>query len=300
MNALVNSFWRAALYCLHPKVIGLSLLPLVVMTALALGLGYLYWEAAIDLVRAHLNTWSSLQLLHSWLEKMGWSGIWATLAPLVVVVVSTPVIVVLSLLLVAALMTPSMARLVAKRRFPNLDRKQGGSFLGGAMVALFWTLLALLLLVLSIPLWLIPPLVLILPPLIWGWLTYKVMSYDVLAEYATADERRALIRAHRPALLGVGILTGYLGAAPSLVFASSMLTVLMAPVLVPVAIWIYTLVFAFSALWFSHFLLAALAKLRGELPVDDGFSSAVVGDVLPAVPPVISPPQTSSLLLPPT
>jgi hypothetical protein len=85
-----------------------------------------------------------------------------------------------------------------------------------------------------------------------------------------------------------------------LVFASSMLTVLMAPVLVPVAIWIYTLVFAFSALWFSHFLLAALAKLRGELPVDDGFSSAVVGDVLPAVPPVISPPQTSSLLLPPT
>ncbi len=299
MNSLVSSFWRAALYCLHPKVIGLSLLPLAVMTALALGLGYLYWEAAIDLVRAQLNAWSSLQSLHAWLEKMGWAGMWTMLAPLLVVMVATPVIVVLSLLLVAALMTPSMARLVAKRRFPSLDRKQGGSFFGGAVVAFFCTLLALLLLVLSVPLWLIPPLVLILPPLIWGWLTYKVMTYDVLAEFATADERRVLIRAHRPALLGMGILTGYLGAAPSLVFASSMLTVLMAPVLVPVAIWIYTLVFAFSALWFSHFLLAALAKQRGDLPVDDGTRNLVAGDGPLVLPPIVSPPPTSPSLLPP-
>ena len=34
--------------------------------------------------------------------------------------------------------------------------------------------------------------------------------------------------------------------------------------LVPVAIWIYTLVFAFSALWFAHFALAALQALRRE------------------------------------
>ncbi|MFM2448132.1 MAG: hypothetical protein RIS44_582 [Pseudomonadota bacterium] len=299
MKSLMDSFWRAALYCLHPKVIGLSLLPLAVMTALALGLGYLYWEAAIDLVRSQLDGWSLLQTLHAWLDKMGWAGIWTTLAPLLVVMVATPVIVVLSLLLVASLMTPSMARLVTKRRFPTLDRKQGGSFLAGAVVAFFYTLLALLMLVLSIPLWLIPPLVLILPPLIWGWLTYKVMSYDVLADFATADERRTLIRAHRPALLGMGILTGYLGAAPSLVFASSMLTVLMAPVLVPVAIWIYTLVFAFAALWFSHFLLAALAKQRGEMPVDDGTGVSVADELVPAQTPAIAAPQTSPSLLPP-
>jgi hypothetical protein len=29
-----------------------------------------------------------------------------------------------------------------------------------------------------------------------------------------------------------------------------------------VAIWIYTLVFAFSALWFAHYCLAAVAQLR--------------------------------------
>ncbi len=31
-----------------------------------------------------------------------------------------------------------------------------------------------------------------------------------------------------------------------------------APVLIVVSIWLYTLVFAFSALWFAHYLLAAL------------------------------------------
>jgi hypothetical protein len=29
-----------------------------------------------------------------------------------------------------------------------------------------------------------------------------------------------------------------------------------------VAIWIYTLVFAFSSLWFTHYCLAALQQLR--------------------------------------
>jgi Etoposide-induced protein 2.4 (EI24) len=288
MKLLMDSFWRAALYCLHPKVIGLSLLPLALMVALALALGNLYWNAAIDLVRVQLDGWSFLHALRAWLQEMGWAGVWTMLAPLLVVVLVTPLIVVLSLLLVAALMTPSMARLVAKRRFPTLDRKLGGSFFGGAMLALFCTLMALLLLLLSIALWLIPPLVLILPPLIWGWLTYKVMSYDVLAEFATADERRALIRAHRPVLLGMGILAGYLGAVPSLVFASSMFMVVLAPLLVPVAIWIYTLVFAFSALWFSHFLLAALTQQRGAMPLDDEPSALftdrflVENEVLPA------------------
>ncbi len=299
MKLLMDSFWRAALYCLHPKVIGLSLLPLALMTALAVGLGFLYWEASIDLVRAQLDGWSLLQAVHAWLEKMGWAGMWTLLAPLLVVMVATPLIVVLSLLLVATLMTPAMAGLVSRRRFPTLEKKQGGSFFWGAALAFFCTLLALLLLVLSIPLWLIPPLVLILPPLIWGWLTYKVMTYDVLADYATADERRALIRAHGPALLGMGILTGYLGAAPSLVFASSMFMLVLAPVLVPLAIWIYTLVFAFSALWFSHFLLAALAKQRGELPVDDGTGALVADEVLPAAPPAISAPLVQPSRLPP-
>jgi hypothetical protein len=116
----------------------------------------------------------------------------------------------------------------------------------------------------SIPLWFVPPLVLVVPPLIWGWLNYRVMAFDVLAEHASRDERRRLLKLHRWPLLAIGVASGYLGAAPSLVWAVSAAALVAAPILVPLAIWLYTLVFAFSALWFTHFCLAALERLRAS------------------------------------
>jgi Etoposide-induced protein 2.4 (EI24) len=262
VKLLFDSFWRAAAYCLHPRVIVLSLLPLVLMAALALGLGYFFWQPAVVAVRSAFDSWSLLQTMVGWLDGVGLAGLHDALAPMAVVALTTPVIVVLSLLLVAAFMTPAMVSLVALRRFPLLERRHGGSFFGSSFGALWATLAALIALLLSIPLWFVPPLILIVPPLIWGWLTYRVMTYDVLAEHATADERRELVKRHRTQLLGMGVLTGYLGAAPSLVFASGALAIVFAPVVVPVAVWIYTLVFAFSALWFAHFTLAALQAMR--------------------------------------
>ena len=126
---------------------------------------------------------------------------------------------------------------------------------------------ALAALVLTLPLWLIPPLVLILPPLIWGWLTYRVMSFDALADYASADERRAILKSHRWPLLAIGVLCGYMGAAPAVVWASGVLFAALFVVLVPLAIWIYTFVFVFSSLWFAHYCLDALVQLRAVQPV---------------------------------
>jgi len=108
----------------------------------------------------------------------------------------------------------------------------------------------------------VPPLVLILPPLIWGWLTYRVMAFDALAEHADAAERARILEHHRVPLLVIGLVTGYLGAAPAIVWASGVVFAAAFVVLIPVGIWIYTLVFAFSSLWFAHYCLSALALLR--------------------------------------
>ena len=274
MKLLLDSFWRAAAYCLHPRVIALSLLPLLVMVLLALGLGYFFWVPAVDAVRDFLASYEIVGSFMAWLDKMGFASLKLVLAPMLVVFVITPLIVVLALMAVAILMTPSMLNLVRDRRFPDLERKRGGSALGSIFVSGWAVLVALLVMVVSIPFWLIPPLVLILPPLIWGWLTYKVMVYDVLSEHASKDERRQLIRQHKGPLLGMGVITGYLGAAPSLVWASGAMFIAMAPVLVPLAIWIYTLVFAFSALWFSHYALSALQAMRVAKAVADRAAQA--------------------------
>ena len=264
MPSLLDAFWRAAAYCLHPAVIGLSLLPLALIGGGTLLLGWLFWAPAVDAVRAALDAWFVSAALLDWLEAAGVTGMRMVLAPLIVVLLSTPLVVFGVLLVVAAGMVPAIVRLVARRRFPLLERKSGGSWWAGAAAALGATLLALVAIVATLPLWLVPPLALLLPPLIWGWLTARVMTYDSLADHASAEERRTLAGRHRWPLLAIGVVTGLAGAAPSLVWASGALSVVLAPVLIPLAVWIYTLVFAFAALWFTHYLLAALQALRAE------------------------------------
>jgi len=250
------------MYCLHPRVIALSVLPLIIMVAISLGLGYFFWSDAVEAIRSQLSNYELLNTMVRWLEGLGLGNLRMVLAPALLLCLAIPVIVIVSLLFVAMLMTPAMVALVAERRFPQLERKQGGSMLASLFWSLGSTLLAVVALVVSIPLWLIPPLILVLPPLIWGWLTYRVMSYDAMVDHASSQERRQIFKEHRMPLLAIGVLSGYLGAAPSLIWASGAMFVAMAPLLVPIAIWIYTLVFAFSSLWFAHYVLAALEQLR--------------------------------------
>lgn len=306
MGELLNSFWRAVAYCLHPRVIALSILPLVVMTALSLGLGYFFWDNALAAVRSNLDNYEMVNSSVRWLESIGLSSLRLVLAPALLLFLAVPVIVIVSLLFVAMFMTPAMVALVAERRFPSLTRKKGGSLLASSVWSLGSAMLAAFALVISMPLWLIPPLILILPPLIWGWLTYRVMSYDALADHASRQERQQILSENRGALLGIGVLSGYLGAAPSLIWASGAMFVAMAPVLVPVAIWVYTLVFAFSSLWFAHYCLAALEQLRKKnnalVPdsVNCGASEIIAIDAIQPQPQLqLQPSPTSSPLLPP-
>jgi hypothetical protein len=261
-HRLFDSFWRAAVYCLHPKVIALSLAPLIIVGGAAALLGNFFWEPAVASVRATLEGWSLLAVLFSWLDAVGATGFRSVLAPLVVVALAVPVFVVASLVVVAWMMTPAIVSLVVARRFATLEQRRGGGFWQSLLWSLLCTLAALAALVVSIPLWFIPPLVLVLPPLIWGWLTYRVFANDALALHASREERLALIADHRWPLFGMGVVSGYLGAAPSLLWAVSAMTLVFAPFLILASIWLYTLVFAFSSLWFAHYLLSALNDLR--------------------------------------
>jgi len=278
MKLLIDSFWRAAMYCLMPRVIGLSLLPLVLTVALSGFLGYMYWDAAVLMVQRWLEASSWLEGVWRWLEGVGFANLKTVVGPLLVIFSVTPLVVVVSLLAVSFLMTPALTRMVQGRRFPQMQRKQGASFLHSVGWSLLSVLLALGAFLLTLPLWLVPPLAMLLPALVWGWLTYRVMAFDVLAEFASQDERHTLMARHRMSLLAIGVITGLMGAAPSLVWASGALFAAAFVILVPVAIWIYTLVFAFSSLWFAHYALAALQALRHE-PVQ-----ASVDEALPAVP----------------
>lgn len=265
---MFDSFWRALLHSLHPRVIVLSLLPLFFMGGLAWALGYFFWDDALAAVRDWLELHAFSNTLWNWLETWAGPGLKTALAPLLVIFAITPLIVVLSLLVVVLLMTPALVSLVAEKRFAAMQRARGASFLRCVGWSLGSTLGALAAMVASIPLWAIPPLILVLPPLIWGWLTYRVMAFDALAEHATELERRTIMRNHRISLLAMGVVAGALGILPSLVWASGAMFAVFFAILVPLAIWIYTYVFAFASLWYAHFCLTALHTLRSNAASD--------------------------------
>ena len=264
MKIMLDAFWRAVAYCLHPRVILLSLLPLLLMVLAGLAFAQWGWWPVVDAVRLWLDGTAVQTVIDQGFDWLGVPQFKSVVPALVVGVLVTPLIVILSLLAVATLMTPALVKMVGARRFPDLERRHGAGFFGSLGWSLGHTLLALMLLMVSIPLWFLPPLMLVVPPLIWGWLTYRVMSFDAWAEHASRPERRALMQRHRLELLTMGIVTGLLGAAPSVVWASAAVFIAAFVVLIPAAIWIYALVFAFSSLWFSHFCLQALQQLRQE------------------------------------
>lgn len=136
MKLLADSFWRASLYCLYPRVIGLSFLPLVVIVALSWLLGYLYWDSSLTWVRAWLDASSWLAVVWGWLEGIGLANLKTVVAPLLVIFTVTPIVVVASLLAVSFLMTP--AHPVGRR--PSLcgpAAQARGRFAAGFMVDFF-------------------------------------------------------------------------------------------------------------------------------------------------------------------
>ncbi len=264
MRLFLDSFWRALAYCLMPRVMLLSLLPLAMLLVLSVSWGYFYWAPTQDWVRDMLASWQLLQGMMDWLQDYGAGDLQAVMVPLVVIFAITPLLVVISLLAVSFMMTPALVDLVVQRRFAHLALKHGGT----TWTSLAWTVgstvIALMAMVISLPLWVVPPLMFIVPPLIWGWLSYRVMVFDALVLHASREERLAIGRQHRIWLLMIGVLTGYMGALPSLVWASGAVFAAAFLVLIPLAIWIYALVFAFTSLWFTHYSLGALEALRAE------------------------------------
>jgi len=266
MQLVVTSFGRALLSQLHFRMLLLTVLPFV--------LSLLLWGLVLWLGLQPMIDW-----LHAWFvdnnlfqaaaSVLGWFGLGTVktvLVPLIAMWLLLPLMVVTALIFVGAIAMPAIVRHVSTRHYPQLARLHGGSLAGSLSMSLGSFLVFAGLWLVTLPLNAVPPLAFVVQPALWGWLTYRVMAYDALAEHASVDERRSLMRAHRWPLLAIGIAAGAMGAAPTLLWLGGALSVILFPLLAGVSIWLYVLVFVFSGLWFQHYTLAALERLRQEQP----------------------------------
>ncbi len=269
MRLILNSFSRAVLSQLHIRMLLLTILPFI---ASVLIWGVLLWyglQPAIDWVQAFFTERDVFRSVSGTLEWLGLDTIKTLLVPILALWILLPLMVLTALVFVGMLAMPAIVKHVATRRYPELERRQGGSFWGSMWISGISFLIFILLWIITLPLTVVPPFTFLVQPALWGWLTYRVMAYDALAEHASDEERREVLRRHRWPLWLIGAVGGMLGAAPTLLWLGGAFVVVLFPVMAGISIWLYVLVFVFTGLWFQHYCLEALAQYRAGAPLSE-------------------------------
>jgi hypothetical protein len=262
MALLIISFYRALLSQLHPRMLLVTMLPFVVAVALWGAALWFGLQPMIDQLYAWFADYELFHTAGELLDSIGLNSLRAILVPLIAMWLLLPFMIVSAMVLVGTLAMPAIARHVGLRHYPQLIPRHGGSFLGSLWMSLTSCIVFIIAWLITLPLNLVPLLALFVQPLLWGWLTYRVMTYDALADYADHDERITILQRHRWPLQLIGVATGSLGALPGLLWLGGAASVIFFPVLAAAAIGLYLLIFVFSGLWFQYYCLEALARFR--------------------------------------
>lgn len=262
MRPVLVALGRAIVSQLHFRMLLLTVLPFVLSVALWGVLLWLGLQPMIDWLHAYFSEGGWFSTAGDILGRFGLESITTVLVPLIAMWVLLPLMILTALVFVGTMAMPIIVRHVGSRHYPDLEMRRGGSILGSLWIATYSFIVFTFLWLVTLPLSLFPPLAFIVQPALWGWLTYRVMAYDALAEHASAQEIKDLMRLHRWPLLSIGAVAGAMGAAPTMLWLGGALSVIFFPVLAAGAIWLYVLVFVFSGLWFEHYCLDALAVYR--------------------------------------
>ncbi|MCB5362193.1 EI24 domain-containing protein [Pusillimonas sp. CC-YST705] len=235
---------RALISQLHPKMLLAILLPFFVAVVGAILLLWLFWTPLTNWLDTSVLEGSYVDSVDAWLMQVGLFSVKLYLVPLLAALMLLPMAGILGLAVAAIFIMPMVLRHLETREYAGLVRK-------GSLVATYgwWNAIWVMALfvigwVLTLPLWLIPPLALILPVFWWSFAFSRMLRVDALLEHADETERRYLWKRHNRQYWLLGLLLALLNLFP--------LTWLILPTL--------------SALVFAHFSLEALRQLRA-LPV---------------------------------
>jgi CysZ protein len=226
---LINAF--------HPRMLWLMVWPMLVALVI--------WGVAALLLWTRLAV-SLAAILKQWLEpalgfiRLDFGDATLIAAHVILFLLFVPLVYVTALFILGIFGMQKMVDYVAERSFPQLERRRGGS-MGGSLgngLAALGGMLGLFLL--SLPLWLIPPLWPLIPLALLTWGNQRLLRYDALAEHADKVEMARIFRSRRGGLYTLGFLLALLAFVPLVQF--------LGPVVFGLA--------------FIRYVLAALIELR--------------------------------------
>lgn len=220
MNPVARSLLYAFGNMFHPRMLWLMIWPMLIALAI--------WGALLWIMGAQV-----VLLLSGWMQDWIQSGTFfirwdlrdaiAVAAKILIFLMFIPLVWLTALLILSTFGMPAMVEHIASRRFPQLARRQGGSIAGSIWNGVVALAGLIGLGMVSIPLWLVPPLWPLIPVVIMGWLNQRVLRYDALAEHASGDEMQRIFASRRGTLFTMGATLALLAYVPFIGFVAPVL-----------------------------------------------------------------------------
>jgi CysZ protein len=242
MIRIARAYLRAARSFRLPGMLKHFLWPVVVSVAAWVAIGIALWGKLSHLFMGLLQRWSMLRA-HLPSGSDGERNI-TTAIHLALYCLSVPLMLVSAVLLLEIAALPFILEKVARAEYPELERRHGGSQWTSIRRTVVSSAIAAVIMVVTLPLWLVPGFGVVMSLLLSSWLNYRSFSYDVLLGHADAGELQSLPARHRGRLLLMSL-------------GASTLT------LVPV---VNLLAVPFAGLAFAHYLLHELKLGRPGKP----------------------------------
>jgi hypothetical protein len=237
-----RAFKRAAVSQCHPSMLFAVLLPFFIALIGAILLLWFAWTPLTDWLRDEASQWNVFNRVDEWLVAVGLFSLKIYLVPILAAAVLLPVSGILGLAIAAIFVMPLVLRHVDRREYRDL--KQQGRFSTAVSVwNAVWVSLAFAIgWLLTLPLWLVPPMAVLLSIFWWAFAFSRMMRIDAIVEHASPEERRILLARHNTGFWMIGLICSLINLLPPA--------------------WVFLPVF--SALVFAHYGLDALQRLRQE------------------------------------
>ena len=244
MQRVLAAFGRAVVSQLHPKMLALLVVPFVLAIVFWVLTAWLVWTPLTGWLQGWMFDGGFMAGVDGWAARYGLVGLRDWIPALVALLFVVPVMFATAVVLIAVFAMPAVVRHLGGGAYRDVERLGSMAVAASVWNAVSSSLLFVAAYLVSLPLWLIPPLALVVPWLCWSWLTARVMRFDSLVEHASPAERRATISTRRGEYFVLALLVTALNYVPPLF--------LVTPVL--------------SALAFCHYSLAVLREQRAARP----------------------------------
>ena len=195
----------------HPRMLWLMAWPMLVALAI--------WGTAALFLWTRLALWLA-GVLKPWVEpalgyvRLDFGDATLIAANVILFLLFVPLVYLTALFILGVFGMQKMVDYVAERSFPQLERRRGGGAAGSVGNGLIALLGLIGLFIVSIPLWILPPLWPLIPLAILSWVNQRLLRYDALAEHADRQEMARLFRERRGGLYALGIMLALLAYVP--------------------------------------------------------------------------------------